>query len=75
MMTFADVCVRCRMQEALTYLAHAYDTNARLLKNGEKRGIDKSLIAGYRRKCLTVSKAGLTVRVRNLRFQCYYRET
>uniref|UniRef100_A0A671W7T9 Ubiquitin carboxyl-terminal hydrolase n=1 Tax=Sparus aurata TaxID=8175 RepID=A0A671W7T9_SPAAU len=53
MMTFADVCVRCRMQEALTYLAHAYDTNARLLKNGEKRGIDKSLIAGYRRKCLT----------------------
>uniref|UniRef100_A0A671W7S9 ubiquitinyl hydrolase 1 n=1 Tax=Sparus aurata TaxID=8175 RepID=A0A671W7S9_SPAAU len=41
------------MQEALTYLAHAYDTNARLLKNGEKRGIDKSLIAGYRRKCLT----------------------
>uniref|UniRef100_A0A671W0J4 ubiquitinyl hydrolase 1 n=1 Tax=Sparus aurata TaxID=8175 RepID=A0A671W0J4_SPAAU len=49
-----------KMQEALTYLAHAYDTNARLLKNGEKRGIDKSLIAGYRRKCLTVSKAGLT---------------
>uniref|UniRef100_A0A671W1D7 Ubiquitin carboxyl-terminal hydrolase n=1 Tax=Sparus aurata TaxID=8175 RepID=A0A671W1D7_SPAAU len=42
-----------KMQEALTYLAHAYDTNARLLKNGEKRGIDKSLIAGYRRKCLT----------------------
>ncbi|XP_036975996.1 ubiquitin carboxyl-terminal hydrolase 28 isoform X3 [Acanthopagrus latus] len=42
-----------KMQEALTYLAHAYETNANLLKNGEKRGIDKSLIAGYRRKCLT----------------------
>ncbi|XP_029134431.2 ubiquitin carboxyl-terminal hydrolase 28 isoform X2 [Labrus bergylta] len=42
-----------KMREALTYLAHAYDTNATLLKNGEKRGMDKSLIAVYRRKCLT----------------------
>lgn len=73
-MTVADVCVCCRMQEALTYLAHAYETNANLLKNGEKRGIDKSLIAGYRRKCLTVSKAGLTVRVWDLTVQFYYRE-
>ncbi|KAM9347950.1 ubiquitin carboxyl-terminal hydrolase 28 isoform 2-T2 [Symphorus nematophorus] len=42
-----------KMREALTYLAHAYETNASLLKNGEKRGVDKSLIAVYRRKCLT----------------------
>uniref|UniRef100_A0A672Z417 ubiquitinyl hydrolase 1 n=1 Tax=Sphaeramia orbicularis TaxID=375764 RepID=A0A672Z417_9TELE len=42
------------MRESLTYLAHAYETNATLLKNGEKRGVDSSLIAVYRRKCLTV---------------------
>ncbi|KAM8835640.1 ubiquitin carboxyl-terminal hydrolase 28 isoform 2-T2 [Synchiropus picturatus] len=42
-----------KMREALTYLAHAYDTNSTLLKNGEKRGVDKSLIAVYRRNCLT----------------------
>uniref|UniRef100_UPI0037E71E01 ubiquitin carboxyl-terminal hydrolase 28 isoform X2 n=1 Tax=Semicossyphus pulcher TaxID=241346 RepID=UPI0037E71E01 len=42
-----------KMREALTYLAHAYETNSTLLKNGEKRGMDKSLIAVYRRKCLT----------------------
>uniref|UniRef100_A0A8D3CFR0 Ubiquitin carboxyl-terminal hydrolase n=1 Tax=Scophthalmus maximus TaxID=52904 RepID=A0A8D3CFR0_SCOMX len=42
-----------KMREALTYLAHAYETNATLLKNGEQRGVDKSLIAVYRRKCLT----------------------
>lgn len=47
------------MQEALNYLAHAYETNTTLLKNGEKRGMDKSLIAVYRRKCLTVSRAAL----------------
>lgn len=43
------------MREALTYLAHAYETNATLLKNGEKRGMEQSVIAVYRRKCLTVS--------------------
>ncbi|XP_068456106.1 ubiquitin carboxyl-terminal hydrolase 28 isoform X3 [Clinocottus analis] len=42
-----------KMREALIFLAHAYETNATLLKNGEKRGMDKSLIAVYRRKCLT----------------------
>uniref|UniRef100_A0A8C6UGZ3 Ubiquitin carboxyl-terminal hydrolase n=1 Tax=Neogobius melanostomus TaxID=47308 RepID=A0A8C6UGZ3_9GOBI len=42
-----------KMREALTYLAHAYDTNCTLLKNGRKRGVDDSLIAVYRRKCLT----------------------
>ncbi|XP_040038844.2 ubiquitin carboxyl-terminal hydrolase 28 isoform X1 [Gasterosteus aculeatus] len=41
-----------KMREALIFLAHAYETNATLLKNGEKRGVDKSLIAVYRRKCL-----------------------
>lgn len=64
MMTVA-LCVFCRMREALTYLAHAYETNANLLKNGEKRGMDKSLIAVYRRKCLTVSMAALAVSVWN----------
>lgn len=43
-----------KIREALNYLAHAYETNASLLKNGEKRGVDKSLIAVYRRKCLTM---------------------
>ncbi|KAK7925104.1 hypothetical protein WMY93_007414 [Mugilogobius chulae] len=42
-----------KMREALTYLAHAYDTNSTLLKNGPKRGVDDSLISVYRRKCLT----------------------
>uniref|UniRef100_A0A8C4ERT2 ubiquitinyl hydrolase 1 n=1 Tax=Dicentrarchus labrax TaxID=13489 RepID=A0A8C4ERT2_DICLA len=42
-----------KMREALIYLAHAYETNTTLLKNGEKRGVDKSVIAGYRRRCLT----------------------
>lgn len=41
-----------KMREALTYLAHAYDTNVTLLKHGPKRGVDDSLIAVYRRKCL-----------------------
>lgn len=53
----AALCLCCRMREALTYLTHAYETNATLLKNGEKRGVDKSIIADYRRKCLSVSKA------------------
>uniref|UniRef100_A0A3P8RQ23 Ubiquitin specific peptidase 28 n=1 Tax=Amphiprion percula TaxID=161767 RepID=A0A3P8RQ23_AMPPE len=42
-----------KMREALNYLTHAYETNSSLLKNGDKRGVDKSLIAVYRRKCLT----------------------
>uniref|UniRef100_A0A3Q1BNC1 Ubiquitin carboxyl-terminal hydrolase n=1 Tax=Amphiprion ocellaris TaxID=80972 RepID=A0A3Q1BNC1_AMPOC len=42
-----------KMREALNYLTHAYETNGSLLKNGDKRGVDKSLIAVYRRKCLT----------------------
>ncbi|KAL7389276.1 hypothetical protein ABVT39_000938 [Epinephelus coioides] len=42
-----------KTREALIFLAHAYETNATLLKNGEKRGVDTTLIAVYRRKCLT----------------------
>ncbi|XP_060703042.1 ubiquitin carboxyl-terminal hydrolase 28 isoform X2 [Hemiscyllium ocellatum] len=41
---------RCR--ESLTYLVHAYHSNLKLLKNGKNRGIDETLIAYYRRKCL-----------------------
>lgn len=57
------VCLCCRMREALIFLAHAYETNDTLLKNGETRGVDKTLIAIYRRKCLTVSTAALAVSV------------
>uniref|UniRef100_A0A4W3GL70 Ubiquitin carboxyl-terminal hydrolase 28-like n=1 Tax=Callorhinchus milii TaxID=7868 RepID=A0A4W3GL70_CALMI len=42
----------CRCREALTYLVHAYQSNRKLLKNGKKRGVDETLIAHYRRKCL-----------------------
>ncbi|GCB70246.1 hypothetical protein scyTo_0001231 [Scyliorhinus torazame] len=41
---------KCR--ESLTYLVHAYHSNLKLLKNGKNRGIDDTLIAYYRRKCL-----------------------
>ncbi|XP_078283102.1 ubiquitin carboxyl-terminal hydrolase 28 isoform X2 [Rhinoraja longicauda] len=41
---------KCR--ESLTYLVHAYHSNLKLLKNGKNRGIDETLIAHYRRKCL-----------------------
>lgn len=52
------LCAFLRMREALTYLAHAYESNTTLLKNGEKRGMEQSVIAVYRRKCLTVSVTG-----------------
>ncbi|KAM9332124.1 ubiquitin carboxyl-terminal hydrolase 28 isoform 2-T2 [Pholidichthys leucotaenia] len=41
-----------KLREALNYLAHAFEDNVTLLKNGDKHGVDKSLIAIYRRKCL-----------------------
>uniref|UniRef100_A0A8C7KYZ5 Ubiquitin carboxyl-terminal hydrolase n=1 Tax=Oncorhynchus kisutch TaxID=8019 RepID=A0A8C7KYZ5_ONCKI len=37
---------------ALNYLNHAYKDNTMLLRRGEKRGVDQSLIALYRRRCL-----------------------
>lgn len=44
-----------RVREALTYLVYAYQSNSTLLRNGENRGVEESLIALYRRKCLMVS--------------------
>ncbi|KAI7795734.1 putative ubiquitin carboxyl-terminal hydrolase 28 [Triplophysa rosa] len=41
-----------KIREALNYLAHAHQDNSVLLRKGEKRGVDLSLIALYRRKCL-----------------------
>uniref|UniRef100_A0A8C7L5T9 Ubiquitin carboxyl-terminal hydrolase n=1 Tax=Oncorhynchus kisutch TaxID=8019 RepID=A0A8C7L5T9_ONCKI len=41
-----------RVSEALNYLNHAYKDNTMLLRRGEKRGVDQSLIALYRRRCL-----------------------
>uniref|UniRef100_A0A8D0GY14 Ubiquitin specific peptidase 28 n=1 Tax=Sphenodon punctatus TaxID=8508 RepID=A0A8D0GY14_SPHPU len=38
--------------EALTYLVYAYQSNMTLLVKGPNRGVDESLIALYRRKCL-----------------------
>ncbi|XP_056140145.1 ubiquitin carboxyl-terminal hydrolase 28 [Lampris incognitus] len=42
-----------KVRDALIYLAHAYQNNAILLRNGEQRGVEQSVIALYRRKCLT----------------------
>ncbi|XP_062309508.1 ubiquitin carboxyl-terminal hydrolase 28 isoform X2 [Osmerus eperlanus] len=39
-------------REALSYLCHAHQSNAALLGRGERRGVDQTLIALYRRKCL-----------------------
>ncbi|XP_058865468.1 ubiquitin carboxyl-terminal hydrolase 28-like isoform X6 [Acipenser ruthenus] len=41
-----------KVREALTYLVYAYQSNSTLLRNGENRGVEESLIALYRRKCL-----------------------
>ncbi|NWH75575.1 UBP28 hydrolase, partial [Piaya cayana] len=41
-----------KYQEALTYLVYAYQSNSQLLLKGARRGVDESLIALYRRKCL-----------------------
>uniref|UniRef100_A0A4W5QKI2 Ubiquitin carboxyl-terminal hydrolase n=1 Tax=Hucho hucho TaxID=62062 RepID=A0A4W5QKI2_9TELE len=41
-----------KVSEALNYLNHAYKDNAMLLRRGEKRGVEQSLIALYRRRCL-----------------------
>ncbi|XP_039549635.1 ubiquitin carboxyl-terminal hydrolase 28 isoform X2 [Pimephales promelas] len=41
-----------KTREALNYLAHAHQDNSALLRKGEKKGVDQSLIALYRRKCL-----------------------
>uniref|UniRef100_A0A663M319 Ubiquitin carboxyl-terminal hydrolase n=1 Tax=Athene cunicularia TaxID=194338 RepID=A0A663M319_ATHCN len=41
-----------KYHEALTYLVYAYQSNTKLLLKGTSRGVSKSLIALYRRKCL-----------------------
>ncbi|NXR29653.1 UBP28 hydrolase, partial [Cinclus mexicanus] len=41
-----------KYQESLTYLVYAYQSNTKLLLKGTNRGVSKSLIALYRRKCL-----------------------
>ncbi|XP_032565398.1 ubiquitin carboxyl-terminal hydrolase 28 isoform X5 [Chiroxiphia lanceolata] len=41
-----------KYQESLTYLVHAYQSNEKLLLKGINRGVNESLIALYRRKCL-----------------------
>uniref|UniRef100_A0A8C8RX32 ubiquitinyl hydrolase 1 n=2 Tax=Pelusios castaneus TaxID=367368 RepID=A0A8C8RX32_9SAUR len=41
-----------KYHEALTYLVYAYQSNTTLLMKGPNRGVDESLIALYRRKCL-----------------------
>lgn len=47
-------CISYRMREALTYLTHAYEINATLLKKGEKFAVEQTVITLFRRKCLTV---------------------
>ncbi|NXQ87497.1 UBP28 hydrolase, partial [Nyctibius grandis] len=41
-----------KYQESLTYLVYAYQSNTKLLMKGASRGVNESLIALYRRKCL-----------------------
>ncbi|KFU83730.1 Ubiquitin carboxyl-terminal hydrolase 28, partial [Chaetura pelagica] len=41
-----------KYQESLTYLVYAYQSNTKLLLKGANRGVNESLIALYRRKCL-----------------------
>ncbi|XP_074972280.1 ubiquitin carboxyl-terminal hydrolase 28 isoform X6 [Phalacrocorax aristotelis] len=41
-----------KYQESLTYLVYAYQSNTKLLLKGASRGVNESLIALYRRKCL-----------------------
>ncbi|NXE78891.1 UBP28 hydrolase, partial [Cochlearius cochlearius] len=41
-----------KYQESLTYLVYAYQRNTKLLLKGASRGVNESLIALYRRKCL-----------------------
>ncbi|XP_016289339.1 ubiquitin carboxyl-terminal hydrolase 28 isoform X13 [Monodelphis domestica] len=41
-----------KCHEALSYLVYAYQSNAALLMKGPSRGVEESVIALYRRKCL-----------------------
>uniref|UniRef100_A0A8C7ITL3 Ubiquitin specific peptidase 28 n=1 Tax=Oncorhynchus kisutch TaxID=8019 RepID=A0A8C7ITL3_ONCKI len=50
-----------KVREALNYLNHAYKDNAMLLRRGEKRGMEQSLIAFYRRRCLKMNDNAATL--------------
>uniref|UniRef100_A0A8C1FKK3 Ubiquitin carboxyl-terminal hydrolase n=1 Tax=Cyprinus carpio carpio TaxID=630221 RepID=A0A8C1FKK3_CYPCA len=50
-----------KIREALNYLAHAHQDNSVLLRKGEKKGVDQSLIALYRRKCLKLNEKAATL--------------
>uniref|UniRef100_A0A8C1SC70 Ubiquitin carboxyl-terminal hydrolase n=1 Tax=Cyprinus carpio TaxID=7962 RepID=A0A8C1SC70_CYPCA len=50
-----------QIREALNYLAHAHQDNSVLLRKGERKGVDQSLIALYRRKCLKLNESAATL--------------
>uniref|UniRef100_A0A8C3J753 ubiquitinyl hydrolase 1 n=1 Tax=Calidris pygmaea TaxID=425635 RepID=A0A8C3J753_9CHAR len=52
LLTGLELYQNAKYREALTYLLHAYQSNARLLRKGPRRGISEPLIALYRRNCL-----------------------
>ncbi|NXP02573.1 UBP28 hydrolase, partial [Thinocorus orbignyianus] len=52
LLTGLELYQNAKYREALTYLLHAYQSNARLLRKGPRRGVSEPLIALYRRNCL-----------------------
>ncbi|XP_027737186.1 ubiquitin carboxyl-terminal hydrolase 28 isoform X4 [Empidonax traillii] len=52
LLTGLELYQKRKYQESLTYLVYAYQSNTKLLLKGTNRGVDESLIALYRRKCL-----------------------
>ncbi|NXJ69642.1 UBP28 hydrolase, partial [Rostratula benghalensis] len=52
LLTGLELYQKAKYREALTYLLHAYQSNARLLRKGPRRGVSEPLIALYRRNCL-----------------------
>ncbi|NXK23816.1 UBP28 hydrolase, partial [Arenaria interpres] len=52
LLTGLELYQNAKYREALTYLLHAYQSNAGLLRKGPRRGVSEPLIALYRRNCL-----------------------
>ncbi|NXH14677.1 UBP28 hydrolase, partial [Bucco capensis] len=52
LLTGLELYQKRKYQESLTYLVYAYQSNSKLLLKGASRGVNESLIALYRRKCL-----------------------
>ncbi|KFQ59528.1 Ubiquitin carboxyl-terminal hydrolase 28, partial [Pelecanus crispus] len=52
LLTGLELYQKRKYQESLTYLVYAYQSNTKLLLKGTNRGVNESLIALYRRKCL-----------------------